>query len=341
VSLIDDVRLARGLELAVSAAGTMVYAPSAGASTLQVVSRDGRAVPLGLPPGRVGFPRVSPDGRRVAFTFRDGNDTFVRVHDLQRGGTIDVHVPGTPGGVAWRPASAGELAVPVLGASEPGIYLADLGGAVRRILAAPSGTTLLRNGGWSPDGRLFAYTQQEGPAHDIRLMTVDEPPVISPLFASALDEYGPRYSPDGQWIAFTAATSGPASGNPHFYVARYPAGERVLVGAGANPVWSPDGRELFFAGDHEGVVHMMAVPVAASGDSLVPGEPRPLFSFLLAGTAGAVDRYETGGNSGVQWDVFPDGQRFLMVRTPSAQNAREIVVVRNFTTEIRRLLAGD
>jgi hypothetical protein len=80
---------------------------------------------------------------------------------------------------------------------------------------------------------------------------------------------------------------------------------------------------------------MIAVPVTTKGDAVNVGTPRALFAMTTPSAAGNPQTYQAGGNSGPGFDVLPDG-RFVMVRSTTVP-VREIVVVRNFAEEARRL----
>jgi hypothetical protein len=120
------------------------------------------------------------------------------------------------------------------------------------------------------------------------------------------------------------------SGRDEVYVVPYPGpGPEATVSTegGTEPVWSPGGTELFYRSD-EG---LMAVAVTL-GSAFRAGTPRPLFA----------DVYERdpsgGGNGGIpNYDVTPDGQRFVMVRG-GASGPSEVVVVLDWVEELRRLL---
>jgi dipeptidyl aminopeptidase/acylaminoacyl peptidase len=119
------------------------------------------------------------------------------------------------------------------------------------------------------------------------------------------NEYSPAWSPDGGWFAFTADDTG----TPEVYVRRFPSGPRVQVSVhgGAEPLWSRDGRRLFFRSG-EGIV---AVDVTA-GDTIELSRPQ----LVLA------DAGERGTPAGLpNYDVAPDGIRFLIVRSEKRPSA--------------------
>jgi eukaryotic-like serine/threonine-protein kinase len=188
---------------------------------------------------------------------------------------------------------------------------------------------------WSPDGTQLAYTVQTGRAHDIHVVTMGETPTTRPVLTSAASEESPRFSPDGRWLAYASDQSG----QREVYVQAYPQGERLSVstGGGTGPVWRRDGKELYFQGLEGGAPKMMAVSASPDGASLQLGKPVPLFAARVAGPTGAIEEYASSGNTGISYDVLPDG-RFVMVRGADSLGAREIVIVQHWFEELKRLV---
>ncbi len=95
---------------------------------------------------------------------------------------------------------------------------------------------------------------------------------------------------------------------------------------GGQPVWSPDGTELFYrSGDK-----MMVVSVQTKDQTLEAGTPSVLFE----------GRYVSHSNPpGFQYyDIAPDGKRFLMLKEESTQGQNQINVVLNWFEELKRLV---
>ena len=339
VPVVDNIRRVTAVgELAVSRSGTLVYVPAAedARQSLGIVTRNGAFQPLGPAPNLFSQPSVSPDGQHVAFEVpRPAQDTEVYLHDLARGATRKLTQQGADTSPTWRPTTR-ELSVTSTRADQRGIFLKDLIGGGERLLI-PLQTGIFRNASWSPDGRLLAYTVQQGAQHDIWVLTMGDKPSAQPLMNSLLGEHSPRFSPDGRWLAYVAGEVGLAE----VYVRRYPDGPALPVSAGPaeGPVWARNGREIFFTSAADGTPRLMAVSVAPEGDSLRLGAPTPLFDMRVAGPTGTMEQYVMGNNAGSGYDVFPDGQRFVMVRGADPQGTREIGVVQNFFEEVKRLAA--
>jgi serine/threonine-protein kinase len=341
VPLVDEVRRDTPIsafpmaELASSRSGTLAYLPAADtAGGLGLVRRDGAFEPLGPPPNNFALPRVSPDGHAVAFLVFHGDGTEIRVFDRFRGSTTKLTQDEYATGLAWHPDGR-SLAVGSRKKDTRGIFLKNLDGRERLLVATPPGVTVLRNAAWSPDGKLLAYTVQTGYLHDIWVLTMGEKPATRPFLASAASEYSPAFSPDGRWLAYASDESG----RFEVYIQQYPQGERIAVstGGGNGPVWRRDGKELFFQGQDAGVPKLMAVSVTPDGASLRLAKPVPLLDLRVPGPTGAVEQYANSVNAGAEYDTLPDG-RFVMVRGADPTGTREIVLVQHWFEELKRLV---
>ena len=157
---------------------------------------------------------------------------------------------------------------------------------------------------WSPDGQLLAFIENNPTTgQDIWVLRLERPQGAA-VPPNAFNESVPRFSPDGRWLAYISNESG----RFEIYVQPYPGpgGKwQISTDGGTEPVWNPNGRELFYrSGDK-----MMAVDIATQ-PSFVAGKPRMLFEGPYVPTPLTIPNY----------DVSPDGQRFLMLK-PSEQAA--------------------
>jgi eukaryotic-like serine/threonine-protein kinase len=143
-----------------------------------------------------------------------------------------------------------------------------------------------------------------------------------PFLRTPFNENTSRFSPDGRWMVYMSDESG----RNEIYAQPYPGpgGKwQISTVGGTEPVWNPNGRELFYrSGDR-----MMAVDIATQ-PGFVAGTPRMLFE----------GRYEVAPAPIVNYDVSPDGQRFLMVKPGEQAQAAptQINVVLNWFEELKR-----
>jgi Tol biopolymer transport system component len=255
--------------------------------------------------GRVGavqnaifFPELSPDGKSIAVSARDGepNDRDVWIHDTASG-SKRVHSPakGNDNFPLWLPDGKQIIWT----SSRGGDY--DLHRNESLMLRQPA-SQYPRS--VSPDGKLLLYVQADK-KRELYLLNLEGDPKTRALFPGAQywTEAG-RFSPDGRSFAFVSNEGGPFE----VYVASIddPSKRRRVsrplengwAGGGGGPRWRADGKELFYMiGDS-----MIAVDIAA-------GAVRRLFS--LPGMKG---NFPDEAPWLAKYDVSPDGQKFLFVR---------------------------
>ena len=321
-------------QMTASSSGTLAYVrrTDATARVMGHVGRAGAFTPFGLAAGPNRGPRVSPDGQRVAFeSARSGGEaafeTAVHVHDLPRGTVTRLTESGSESHAVWRPDGRA-IAVFARRPEASGIYLKDLGGQEHLVFRINDGGAY--PGSFSPDGAVLAFSQIQGGRYSIWLLTLGEKPVARPLTSATASEHSPKFSPDGRWLAYVADQLE----RSEVYVRSYPSGEPIPVSSsgGAGPVWSRDGRTLFYESAPSGERALMSVPVSVDGGTLKLGAPSRVMSLAPPGG----DEYGRSAHWGPEYDVFPNGD-FVMLRGPSPGSAREIVLVQNWFEEVRRM----
>ena len=313
-----------GARFAISEAGVLAYAPGGvhlGLNELVWVDRAGRATPVSEDDARYEYPHLSSDGKHIAVSLHSetGNHD-VWIFDVERRTRTRLTFEGNNSLPFWTPDGSAVSFESTRGGRNR-IYRqsADGGGAAEPLPIEVPGMNL---GAWSPDGASFAFHAiGAGTGDDIWIVREGEEP--RPILASPFTELAPRFSPDGQFLAYSSNESGEAE----IYVRPVPAFDaKYLVsrGGGLGPVWSRDGGEIFYR-NFEGN-QQMAVSVETENGFRV-GTPVLLFE-------GSYDRRYPGHPG---YDVAADG-RFLMVRPrKGAEEPNEIRVVLNWFAELRRL----
>ena len=324
VSVIEGVDPMR---FALSASGSVLYTTDEVARTaedLVWVTRDGRATAVDSSwVEHFEYPALSPDGQSFAVSVRaKTTDLWLRRADGSRVKLV------TPGLISWRPSwmpdgrslmfiSAGDLSrnrydVSVYRATADGSSSAAL---VQRDTVGLWEAEVSRDGGWMVMRKDVTGSRNVLLARrltgDTTLRTVFDMPAVQFALSTTL-------SPDNRWLAYASSESGTVN----VYVTSFPDGQTkfaVSRGGGTEPKWSRDGRELFF--ESGGALNIVNVP---AGPTFAPGNPRVLFS--LAGYRRARNRQ--------QYDVSPDGSRFLMIRERVAATAPTAVYVENWLTEL-------
>lgn len=310
-------------QYSISATGSLVYV-SGGLQSVQSklvwVNRNGAEQPVGAPPRAYMFPRFGPDGRRVAVGIAE-QGTQNWMYDLSRDtltrltfeGKSNLNPDWTPDGkrVAFNSDEGGP----------PNIYwqLSDGSGGLERFTTsqftqAPSS--------WSPDGQLLAFIEV-APTTGIDIWVLRlRARTAQPFLRTSFNETSPQFSPDGRWLEYISDESG----RFEVYVQPFPGpgGKwQISTEGGAEPLWNPNGRELFYRNGDK----MMAVDISAQPNFSI-GKPKVLFE----------GKYELTPATLTNYDVSPDGQRFLMLK-PSEQTQvapTQINVVLNWYEELKR-----
>ena len=256
VSLLEEVwqgQASGAAQFAVASAGTLVYVPADTAApqsrrTLVWVDRRGTEAPLPAGPRAYVYPRLSPDGTRLALDIAsDNRDIWVwrlPLGPLERL-TSDPAVDRQP---LWTLDS------------QRIIFSSDRAGAANLFWQAANATGMperLTTGpdsrfahAVSPDGRQVIVRQNTAGGSGIDLMILDlaDAPRAEtrPLVQTPAVEYNAEISPDGRWLAYQSN----ASNAFEVYVRPFPEVTRdlrqVSSAGGTEPLWGPDGRELFY-----------------------------------------------------------------------------------------------
>jgi Tol biopolymer transport system component len=309
-----------GAQFALSRTGTLAYA-AGGARTgdraLLRVDRSGTAWPVTDRQAPFFWPRISPDGRRIAVVV-DAPYSKIWVLDLERGTlTRASQLAGDQDRAVWMPDGVHlAFSADPTGSGAVRVYTDRFDGAGRaEVLVDAEVPSPLS---WSPDGRSLLYRQiGETTGQDVWIHSIDDKR-STPFLQSAANEWSASFSPDGRWVTYTSDESGRAE----VYV-RPMAGSgqwQVSVDGGTAPVWSRDGREIFFGkGDT-----LFAVSVTP-GDSFGSGAVRRLFSGPY-----------TFDEATVNYDVSPDGQHFIVPRSRVVSAPRQLEVVLDWVEEVDR-----
>jgi Tol biopolymer transport system component len=302
----------------VSQSGTLVYSdvPS-DLRQLAWVDRSGQRISkIGEPHAQVN-PTLSPDGRKLAIALREG-DIDIWIYDLDRGIKTRLTADAANEGLgAWTPAGdaltyfSNERGNADIFSKSP----AGTGAAIA-LVATPAPEI---EPDWSPDGKVLLYTTI---SRDMKAdlwyrerrndSGLGDPQVF---LQTPFAEGQGRFSPDGRFVAYVSDESG----RPEIYVRDFPQGSRkwqISAEGGTLPRWSRDGKEIFYVERSK----MMAVSVALKPE-FTPGRPSMLF--------------EDESLRSPQYDVAPDGKRFVVVERLDNQPPLSIHVAHNWFEDFR------
>ena len=319
--------------------GTLVYAAGrlqSATRSLIWIDRQGRETVIAAPARAYNQPRISPDGTRLAVSISD-EQTDIWIWDIAREtltrATFD---PANDNNPVWS-ADGQRL---VLASSRGGTLAtywlpADGTGSIEPLSgngrAAPSTGSLAQTPtSVSPDGMSLVVEEVNAMGRRELLLIDIATRRTRPLMETPFDERNGEISPNGRWIAYQSNESG----EYEVYVRPFPDVEtgrwQISTDGGGQPLWSRDGRELFFL-TPTGTLMTVAV---GPGIPFKAGPPLKLFErpFLDFGVV----------NSPRIYDVALDGKRFVMRKTVAGadQTATEpgLVVVQNWTEELKRLV---
>jgi WD40 repeat protein len=308
---------------AVAPDGTLAYVPKSFAvelGALMWVDRHGKSEPITEIDRFVDIPRLSHSGRSVAFRIPAPN-CEIWVHDIQRGATTRLTHESDNHGLAWSADDTHIIFARLTAPQLWGVMATSADGAGKVDELSPSGIPRGFVSSVSPDGKFVLVNSVNANGEDVYLANIAEKKV-GPLLNSRYRERAAVFSRDGRYIAYVSDESG----REEVYVQPFPGmdnREQISTNGGADPVWSVDGKELFFRSGQK----LMAVAVTLE-PRFSAGRPQFLFEA----------NFTARGNSGLAgYDVHPDGQRFVMVSQRAGHDGANVNIVLNWFEELRSL----
>jgi Tol biopolymer transport system component len=328
-------------QYAVSDAGTLIYilgqtnAVAAGQRTLVWVDRKGKEEPIAAAPNDYRSPRISPDGTRVALTIYTGQKSDIWIWDLARETMTRLTFNEASDGPLWTPD--GKRIIFVLSADKKIVICSKAADGTGEDEKLGSVTELAGAipWSWSGDGKtMVTIDAWKGRSTGVGAVTMEGGFKWRSLLANAKYwQVVPQVSPDGRWMAYASNESGQNG----VYVRPFPEMNKgkwqVSVAGGTGPLWSPDGRKLFYRnGDAVMAVDVQTEPI------FKPGKPETLFRGPYSPLT---------SQDGHPWDISPDGKRFLMMKEagstakPAAEAPRKINIVVNWLEELKQRVPAN
>jgi hypothetical protein len=335
VTLVEQLRseATGAAQFSVSRDGALVYATGGEGNfqnrSLVWVDRQGREQPVNAPPRAYAYPRMSPDGSRVALAITD-QEQDIWVFDLPHL-TLDRLTFGNSAETnpVWS-ADGRRVLFSSTRSGVPNVFVqaADHSGEAQQLT---NSQTIIVPYTVTPDGKSALVSVAVGT--DIGTIRTDGPSEPTPLIVGPGNQGNAEISPDGRWVAYQSNESGELQ----VYVRPFPdvnAGRwQVTTIPGGRPLWARNGRELFYlASSVERASAMMSVPIETT-PAFRYGNATKLFDFKYA-MAFPLRTF----------DVSNDGQRFLVIKEAESERTSSqpvnVIITLNWLDEIRERLSA-
>jgi hypothetical protein len=309
---------------AVSDNGTLVYAEHPGGRRLVWVDRDGREEFVRADERMYAQMRLSPDGTRVAAGVHDG----------------DLWVVPLDGSSAQRLTSGQGGAMPVWSRDGKDIFFTRSARIIHRVPADASAppTTIyqmpkparLHPLSVFPDGNLLMTWDTMPERADLRVLELGANPQLKPLPLGEGTEHNGQVSPNGRWIVYQSQES-TGGRDGEIMVRPFPDVQTrkwvISRGIGRSPIWSRDGREIFFRVEDGTIMSVPFRPADGPYDKVTPVR-----------VVTPVNTIRDWAN-GPTYDVSLDGRRFLLIKAPEL-DIRSLTVVLNWDVAVKATLGG-
>ncbi len=326
--------VANSAQIDISQTGTLIYRSGAAANggqvTVQWLDGAGANQPLLAKPGAYGRPHLSPDGQRLVLEVFDGAVSDAWIYEWRR--DIMTRLTFEAGAGVMNPIWSPDGRY-ILFLGKGGIFWTRSDGAGKPRQLTQSKKLQLPMS-FTPDGKRLAWNESStNGAYDLWTLPLEldgdglKGGNPEPFLQTSADERHPQFSPDGRWLAYSSNESG----TYQVCIRAYPdkGGKwQVSSDGGVYPVWSKNGRELFFRSPDD---RIMVAAYTVKSDSIVADKPRVWSERQL----------EHFGIIGFgSYDLAPDGKRVAALmpaeEVASQREQSQVIVLLNFFDELRR-----
>jgi serine/threonine-protein kinase len=325
LTVLDDVDGDNGSGISyfsISRNGDVAYIQGNRNQELELVWVDlnGDIEPLPLPYKPYTIPRISPDGKLIA----------VNIGLLQQGDDIWIYDLSTS---VFSRFTFGKVFCPVWSNDGQYLYFTAGNGVInQKPLYGGAAITITEVGAHqahfpitiSPDNKYLILNQLGGLNEgELMMLDLNKPDQPEFIFSSDAYDYGGDFSPDGKYITYGSNETG----RLEIYIKSFPdlkSKWQVSTEGGLSPQWAPDGKRLYYINN---VGKMMMVPIKRK-PFFSPGKPQISFD---------VSQMYFPNNPVPNYDIAPDGKRFLMVRnTGYRTNVQTFNFITNWIAELNK-----
>jgi Tol biopolymer transport system component len=309
----------------VSENGVLLYQIGSASTARTILLYDPNGKPLGSlgEPAPYAGPRVSPDGKRVAYTLIDAKSgkSDIWIHDLASGNrtrlTVDPVRSYTP---VWS-RDGTQVAYTSARSGKPLIYVKSVSGMGMEqkiwetaILGVPND--------WTLDSKMVIAQERSPSTGRSRLILLPADGKGGPttlLEQQTASVSAGQISADGRWIAYQCDESG----KYEVYVSTFPkpTGRLQISTAGGHYAsWRRDGKELYYL---------------APDGNLIAAELKETNGLLQVVALRRL--FQTKANSlNDSYDAFPDGKKFLVSTVAKEETPTPLSLVFNWTAELKK-----
>jgi TolB protein len=288
-------------------------------------------------PGAYRSPRVSPDGKLLAFSIARELGSDLWIFDLHRSAMRRLTVAkGASECPVWTPDGK-HIAFISNRDGRWRMYWSRIDGA-ESATPLTDGSTPIYPASFAPDGKhLCAIALNRKTSADVTILSVDDAEsdhprmgVPTPFVMSPIVENHPAFSPDGHYVAYMSSESGTGE----VYVKPFPDNQRrwqISNGNGEKPLWSRAGHRLFYIRHSEAEAKIMVVDYRVEHDVFLAGKPRYWSGQRLSFS----DVYR-------DFDLAPDGRMAVFTEADPAPNKDlgRLDILLNLSDELERRLSG-
>ena len=270
---------------------------------------------------------ISPDGSQAAVSWTQDKSAEIQLIDFTSGENTTITFGGNINGdPTWTPDGS-----EIIYASDRNgvfdIYKKSASSIKNEILILESDEFKIPTS-MSSDGEFLLYRAQNKKGnHDLLILPLENE--AAPYYFANTDsnEGSGKFSFNMRWIAYTSDETGSNEVYVQSFSPASPGSSketediwRISEGGGNTPLWNRDGDELYYR-TPDGTVMVVDV---AEGDVFRKEKPKPLFQIpLLTSRDG-------------DWDVAPDGDRFLIATDAIQTSSSPFNVMLNWTSLLEK-----
>ena len=171
--------------------------------------------------GHICFPRVSPDGKKVAFETSDGKEAVISIYELSGDSSPRRLTFGGNNRFPVWSADGRRVTFQSDREGDPAVFWQPADGGTAERLTTPARGTSHAPESWSPDGQVLLFSEAKDSISSLWTFSLRDRKVspFSDVKGSTLPTHA-TFSPDGRWVAYQVGESG--QGEATLYVQPFP-----------------------------------------------------------------------------------------------------------------------